>query len=57
MPGRNTSNVLQMRRLYLSGADQLFARIVSETPNVPAWYLTDRLGSVRDIAAFHVFSK
>lgn len=41
----NGSNVLQMRRLYLDGVDQLFARITSSA--TAAWYLPDRLGSVR----------
>jgi RHS repeat-associated protein len=44
----NSSNQLQMRRLYFNGVDQLFARINSS--GTAAWYLTDRLGSVRDIA-------
>jgi RHS repeat-associated protein len=44
----NGSNILQMRRMYLNGVDQLFARIDSGATT--AWYLTDRLGSVRDIA-------
>jgi RHS repeat-associated protein len=42
------SNALQMRRLYLDAPDALFARISSG--GTAAWYLTDRLGSVRDIA-------
>jgi RHS repeat-associated protein len=43
----NSSNALTMRRLYLDGVDQPFARIDSN--NVAAWYLTDHLGSVRDV--------
>jgi RHS repeat-associated protein len=42
------SNQLQTRRLYLDGVDQLFARI-STSGLGAAWYLTDRLGSVRDL--------
>jgi hypothetical protein len=38
---------LEARRLYLDGVDQVFARISSG--GTAAWYLTDRLGSVRDI--------
>ncbi len=38
---------LTMRRLYQDGVDQLFARISKD--GTAAWYLTDRLGSVRDI--------
>src|SRR5947209_14023582 len=43
----NGSNQLQMWRLYLDGVDQLFARISST--GTAAWYLSDRVGSVRDI--------
>jgi RHS repeat-associated protein len=43
----NNSNQLLMRRLYLDGVDQPFARV--DASNVAAWYLTDHLGSVRDI--------
>ena len=43
----NSSNALTMRRLYLDGMDQPFARVDSN--NVAAWYLTDHLGSVRDV--------
>jgi RHS repeat-associated protein len=43
----NGSNVLQTRRLYTDATDALFARVVGSTA---AWYLTDRLGSVRDVA-------
>jgi RHS repeat-associated protein len=42
------TNVLQMRRLYTDAVDALFARIASS--GTVAWYLTDREGSVRDIA-------
>jgi RHS repeat-associated protein len=43
----NGSNQLQMRRLYMDSVDQLVARI--DSSGNAAWYLTDRLGSVRDI--------
>jgi RHS repeat-associated protein len=43
----NSSNQLQTRRLYLDGVDQVFARISSG--GTVAWYLPDRLGSIRDI--------
>jgi RHS repeat-associated protein len=43
----NGSNALQMRRLYLNGVDAVFARINSS--GTAAWYLPDRLGSIRDI--------
>src|SRR5438552_3111719 len=43
----NSSNQLQMRRLYGDAVDQLFARETSS--GTLAWYLTDRLGSVRDV--------
>jgi len=42
------SNHLSMRRLYLDGVDQPFARVDS-SGNV-GWYVPDHLGSVRDIA-------
>jgi YD repeat-containing protein len=42
------TNVLQTRRLYTDAVDALFARISSG--GTTAWYLTDRLNSVRDIA-------
>jgi RHS repeat-associated protein len=42
------TNALQMRRLYTDATDALFARI--DSGGTVAWYLTDRLGSVRDIA-------
>src|SRR5262245_58622372 len=41
----NSSNQLQMRRLYGDGIDQVVARINSG--GTAAWYLPDRLGSVR----------
>lgn len=41
------SNQLVTRRLYLDGVDTLFARISST--GTAAWYLLDRLGSVRDM--------
>ena len=41
------SNQLQMRRLYGDAVDQLFAR--ENSSGTLAWYLTDRLGSVRDV--------
>src|SRR6266849_4582308 len=43
----NGSNQLQMRRLYLDTVDSVFARISSG--GTAAWYLPDRLGSIRDI--------
>ncbi|MFL5242523.1 MAG: SBBP repeat-containing protein [Gemmataceae bacterium] len=43
----NNGNAPLMRRLYLDGVDQMVARSAGTTA---AWYLTDRLGSVRDIA-------
>jgi RHS repeat-associated protein len=36
-----------MRRLYGDAVDQLFAR--ENSSGTLAWYLTDRLGSVRDV--------
>jgi RHS repeat-associated protein len=45
-PG-NSSNQLQTRRLYLDGVDQVFDRVSSG--GTAAWYLSDRLGSIRDI--------
>jgi RHS repeat-associated protein len=41
------SNALQTRYLEGDGVDQLFARLYSGG-TVASWYLTDRLGSVRD---------
>jgi RHS repeat-associated protein len=43
----NGSNALVMRRLYLDGVDQPFARI--DASGNAAWYLPDHLGSERDI--------
>jgi RHS repeat-associated protein len=43
----NDSTQLTTRRLYLDGVDQVFARVSSG--GAAAWYLTDRLGSVRDV--------
>jgi RHS repeat-associated protein len=43
----NGSNALQTRRLYLEGVDQVFARI--DSGGTAAWYLPDRLGSIRDV--------
>jgi RHS repeat-associated protein len=42
------SNALVTRRLYLDGPDQVVARIAAD--GTAAWYLTDRQGSVRDLA-------
>src|SRR5262249_280120 len=42
------SNSLQTRRLYLDGVDQVFARITA-SGGAAAWYLPDRLGSIRDL--------
>src|SRR5262249_12934152 len=41
------SGSLQMRRLYTDAADAVSARI--DSGGTAAWYLPDRLGSVRDI--------
>ena len=43
----NGSNALVMRRLYLNTVDSVTARITAT--GTVAWYLTDRLGSVRVI--------
>src|SRR5262249_39722356 len=43
----NSSNAMTMRRLYLDGTDQPFARV--DSSNVAALYLSDHLGSVRDV--------
>jgi RHS repeat-associated protein len=43
----NGSNALVMRRLFLDGADQPFARI--DSGGTAAWYLADRQGSIRDV--------
>jgi RHS repeat-associated protein len=45
----NGSNTLTMRRLYLNGVDQLFARI--DSGGSASWYLTDHQGSVRGIVS------
>src|SRR6266446_4455826 len=42
-----SSNALQTRYMHGDVVDELFARISSA--GTPAWYLTDHLGSVRDI--------
>jgi RHS repeat-associated protein len=42
-----SANALQTRYMHGDAVDQLFARISSG--GTAAWYLTDRLGSVRDI--------
>jgi len=44
----DASSSLTMRRLFGDGADQVLTRLSST--NVVAWYLTDRLGSVREMA-------
>jgi RHS repeat-associated protein len=44
----NGSNVVQERYLWGDSQDQLFARI--DGNGTAHWYLTDRLGSVRDVA-------
>src|SRR5205807_1429900 len=41
------NNQLLTRRLYADAADALFARIGAD--GTAAWYLTDHLGSVRDL--------
>jgi RHS repeat-associated protein len=47
----NGSNVVQVRYVYGDQPDQILARVVaSGTHTGVAWYLTDSLGSVRDIA-------
>jgi RHS repeat-associated protein len=43
----SSTNTLEMRRIYLPGADQMLARVDS-SGNL-AWYGTDHLGSVRDV--------
>jgi RHS repeat-associated protein len=43
----DSSGMLQMRRFYLEGVDQMFARLAPD--GAPAWYLPDRLGSIRDV--------
>src|SRR5262249_49862656 len=42
-----STNALQTRYIHGDAVDELFARISSG--GTAAWYLTDRLGSVRDI--------
>jgi RHS repeat-associated protein len=42
------TDTLQTRRLYLDGVDQIYARITA-SGGAAAWYLPDRLGSIRDI--------
>ncbi len=42
----NSGNALETRRLFLNGADEVFARIASGNA---AWYLTDHEGSVVDL--------
>jgi RHS repeat-associated protein len=42
----NSSNALQVRRLFLDNVDSVFARLVGTTG---AWYVADRLGSIQDI--------
>src|SRR5439155_648074 len=43
----DSNNQLLTRRLYTDATDALFARIAAD--GTAAWYLTDRLGSVRDL--------
>jgi len=43
----NNGEALETRRLFLSAADQVFARIGAS--GNPAWYLTDHQGSVQEI--------
>ena len=43
----NGSNQLQTRRQYLDAIDSVFARVSSA--GAAAWYLAERLGSVRDV--------
>jgi RHS repeat-associated protein len=45
----NNSNALLMRRLYADAVDAVFARS-GTAANSTAWYLDDRLGSIRNIA-------
>jgi RHS repeat-associated protein len=44
----NSSGAITTRRFYEDAVDALFARM-AESSGAEAWYLTDRLGSVRDI--------
>jgi RHS repeat-associated protein len=41
------NNVLQTRRFFLDGVNQLFARL--DSSGNAAWYLPDRMGSIRDL--------
>src|SRR5262249_11718143 len=43
----DSNNALQTRRLYLDAMDSVFARVSSG--GTAAWYLPDRLGSVRNV--------
>jgi RHS repeat-associated protein len=43
----SSTNGLVMRRLFLDGVDQPYARITSG--GTVAWYLADHLGSIRDV--------
>src|SRR5207237_9115552 len=43
----NSSNALQTRYIHGDAVDELFARVSSG--GTAAWYLTDHIGSVRDI--------
>jgi RHS repeat-associated protein len=42
-------NALVTRRLYGDGVDQLLARVTGGTGGSAGWYLTDHLGSVRNV--------
>jgi RHS repeat-associated protein len=47
------SGMFETRQLFLPGQDQLLARISkSGTTVTPAWYLTDRQGSVRNLQSY-----
>jgi RHS repeat-associated protein len=46
----NNNNGLLMRRLYADAVDAVFARIGTGASST-AWYLDDKLGSIRDIAS------
>jgi RHS repeat-associated protein len=43
----NSSNTLQMRRMFLDGIDQVFARV--DSGGNAAWSLVDNLNSVREV--------
>jgi RHS repeat-associated protein len=43
----NGSNALQMRRMFLDGVDQVFARV--DSSGNAAWYFPDSLGSIREV--------